>query len=412
MYISILWFVRSRPITTTGLSALMEELVTHDKFTALIDAAVDGIFVIDSTGIIEIANRAVERLLGYQQSEMLGQNIKFLMPAPFRDEHDGYLSEHLNTGKTSIIGVGRAVAALKKDGSILQIYLSVGKYEDGNSIKFVGIIRDLSAINKSEADLSENQATLKNAEIEILELVNRLAHVSRIGVMGEMAASIAHEVNQPLTAISSYAQACSRILTADPGQTSDVIATLGKISDQAIRAGDIIRGLRSWVRDKDTVRVSSDCNVLLTEVIDLAKMEAQNNEIQLNFCLDSKTPMIMCDPVQIQQVALNLIKNAIDALSECSLARTDPRRTVSISIEHQEHNRVRVAVSDLGPGISDDIAENLFNPFFTTKESGMGMGLSISQTIIRAHGGELDYKANPQGGVVFFFDLPTSVQSL
>jgi len=390
----------------------MDELVTSDKFTALIGAAVDGIFVINSKGIIEIANRAVERLLGYQQSELLGQNIKFLMPPPYRDEHDGYLSEHLRTGRASVIGIGREVSAQRRDGSVMQIYLPVGKYDDDNTVRFVGIIRDLTGLKKSEEELIEKQANLKSAEQEIHELVNRLAHVSRIGIMGEMAASIAHEINQPLTAISSYAQACGRILTANPEQSSDVVATLAKISDQAIRAGGIIRGLRSWVRDQDTVRVSSNCNFLLTEVVDLAKMEAQNRDIQLELFLDSKAPMIMCDPVQIQQVALNLIKNAIDAVSDCSLERADPRRTVSISIEHQEHDRVRVTVSDLGPGISDDAAENLFNPFFTTKESGMGMGLSISQTIIRTHGGELDYQANPQGGVVFFFVLPTSVEPL
>jgi two-component system sensor kinase FixL len=388
----------------------MNELVTSDKFTALIDAAVDGIFVINSDGIIEVANRAVERMLGYQQSEMLGQNIKFFMPSPYREKHDGYLSKHLKTGSTSIIGIGREVPAQRKDGSILQIYLSVGKYGDDSAVRFVGIARDLSDLKKSESELVEKQATLKSAEQEIHELVNRLAQVSRIGVMGEMAASIAHEINQPLTAISSYAQACGRILTANPGKTEDVVATLGKISEQAIRAGNIIRGLRSWVRDQDTVRISSNCNVLLSEVVDIAKMEAQNGDIQLELSLDSKAPMVMCDPVQIQQVALNLVKNAIDSLSECSLERADPRRTVSITIEHQEQDRVRISVSDLGPGISDDVAENLFNPFFTTKESGMGMGLSISQTIIRAHGGELDYQANPQGGVEFFFILPTSVE--
>ncbi len=381
----------------------MENLVTNDKFTALIDAATEGMFIIDSHGIIEVANQAVERLLGYDQAELIGRNVKFLMPSPNREQHDAYLSEHLRTGRKKIIGIGREVEALKKDGTLLQIYLSVGKYDDGQAIKFVGIIRDLS-------DLKRSEEKLESAENEIHELVNNLAHVSRIGIMGEMAAGIAHEINQPLTAISTYAKACIRLLKADDKQLDEVVLALDKIENQALRAGDIIRGLRTWIREQDTKREVSDCNSLVAEVVEIARMDARNSDIELQLHLDARPSSVVCDSIQIQQVVLNLIKNSIDAVNEYKLEKPDVKREILIHTEHCEHERIKVTVTDYGPGISDNDADSLFDPFFTTKQTGMGMGLSICQTIIRAHGGELGYLSNLQGGTSFYFILPTSIE--
>ncbi|NKB33884.1 MAG: PAS domain S-box protein [Pseudomonadales bacterium] len=380
----------------------MEKRVTQDRFSALLDAAVDGVFVINSSGEIEVANQAVERLLGYEQQEMLGRNIKYFMPSPYRENHDQYLADHMRTEETKIIGIGREVEAQHKDGMIIQIYLSVGRYDDGEEVKFVGIMRDLSELKKSEAEL-------QSAESEIHELVNRLAQVSRIGVMGEMAASIAHEINQPLTAISTYAQAATRLMQNDPSQAEQVEKTLEKINAQALRAGDIIKGLRSWIRDQDTERKSCDCNQLITEVVDIARMEAHNSDVLLKMELDTTELMVMCDPVQIQQVILNLIKNSIDAVDEFFTNKIDERRVVTIQSKRLEKERIEVSVSDLGPGIPADKSEELFTPFFTTKENEMGMGLSICQTIIRSHGGELAYENNPDAGVRFCFSLPTAV---
>lgn len=376
---------------------------SNDKFSALLNAAADGIFVINSLGIIEVANRAVEKMLGYEQQEMLGENIKFLMPSPYREHHDDYLADYLRTGETKIIGIGREVEALCKDGSTIQIYLSVGKYKDDEEIKFVGIIRDLSSIKKSEAELH-------SAEIEIHELINRLAQVSRISLMGEMAASIAHEINQPLTAISTYSQACSRLLQSGSEQPEKLISTLAKINAQALRAGDIIKGLRSWIRNQDTQRQSCECNTLVREVIEIVLVEAKNNDIKLQTNLETTDLNVMCDPVQIQQVVLNLIKNAIDAIA-ATRNTPDEQRVITINTQRLPEERIQISVSDKGPGITDDVAQKLFTPFFTTKESGMGMGLSICQTIIGAHGGQLSYTPNPDGGAIFYFNLPTSVES-
>ncbi len=382
----------------------MEKPVIQDKFAALLDAAVDGVFVINSIGKIEVANQAVERLLGYQQSEMLGTNIKNFMPSPYRENHDRYLADHMRTGETKIIGIGREVEAQHRDGSIIHIYLSVGKYDDGEDIKFIGILRDLRDLKKSEEEL-------KKAELEIHELVNRLAQVSRIGVMGEMAASIAHEINQPLTAISTYAQAAARLTQNDGDQSDQLDKTLEKINAQALRAGEIIKGLRSWIRDQDTERQEADCNQLIHEVVEIARMEAQHADVQITIDLANEKLSVMCDPVQIQQVILNLLKNSIDAVNNFYSDKTESRRIVIVASICKENQRVEISVSDKGPGVKEENIEKLFTPFFTTKADGMGMGLSICHTIIRAHGGELHFENNPDGGARFYFTLPTAVEA-
>ena len=382
----------------------MQELQTDDRFTALINAAVDGIFIINPNGIIEVANQSVGKMLGYNPSELIGHNISTLMPLPHRVEHDDYLRHYLDTGEAKIIGIGREVEAQKKDGSLLPIHLSVGRYDSKDATKFVGIIRDLTREK-------QRQSELEHAEQEIHQLVNRLAHASRVGVMGEMAASIAHEINQPLTAIASYAQACTRLLTAEKSQTNDVISALDKIGDQAIRAGDIIRSMRTWVSEQDVQRRPCSCDQLVLEVVELATMESQNHGIELQLSLETRSTNIVCDPIQIQQVMLNLVKNAIDAVASFQPTEQDTGKKILIATKCLQQDRVQVTVTDFGPGIEDEIARNVFDPFFTTKKAGMGLGLSICRTIIRAHGGELNYKSNPQGGVSFYFILPTAVES-
>ena len=381
-----------------------DELWSDDRFIALINAAVDGIFIINERGIIEVANHSVEQMLGYSSSDLVGQNINVLMPSPHREQHDDYLHHYMSTGEAKIIGIGRDVEAQKKDGSLLLINLSVGRYDKNSDTKFVGIIRDLSFQKQREVQL-------EHAEQEIHQLVNRLAHASRIGVMGEMVGSIAHEINQPLTAIASRAQACTRLLAADKSQNDDVISALEIISDQAIRAGDIIRSMRNWVRKQDARRILCSCNNLVLEVLELVAMEAQNQDIKLQLSLETQPTNIVCDPIQIQQVILNLVKNSIDEIANIHARGEDTRKEILIATKCLQKNRIQLTVTDYGPGIKDEIAGNLFDPFFTTKQAGMGLGLSICRTIIRAHGGELSYESNPQGGVSFYFILATAVES-
>ena len=373
---------------------------TNEQFSALMNAAVDGILLINDRGSIEAVNSAVERLLGYCREEIVGKNVSVLMPEPDKSQHDGYLSNYLNSGDAKIIGIGREVKARCKSGKIVPIYLSVGDYHDGNQAKFVGIIRDLSQQKSREAKLAE-------AEKEIHQLVSHLAQVSRVSVMGEMAANIAHEINQPLSAIATYAQSARRLLNAETPNLHTLSKPLDKIAEQALRAGEIIKGIRNWVRDQDTERQRCALDKLILAVIEIARLNNKQEEVDIQLELDPALPEVMVDPIQLQQVLFNLIRNALDASESCQHAKR-----VTISAEATSAERVTVRVNDRGAGIDETARSRIFEPYVTTKAAGMGMGLSICKTIIEAHGGELSYRPRTGGGTSFYFTLPTAIDTL
>lgn len=369
----------------------------NEQFSALMNAAVDGILLINDRGSIEAVNSAVERLFGYSQDELFGKNVSLLMPEPDKSKHDGYLTNYLNSGEAKIIGIGREVSARCKSGKIIPIYLSVGDYHDGNHVKFVGIIRDLSLQKIREAKLAE-------AEKEIHQLVSHLAQVSRVSVMGEMAANIAHEINQPLSAIATYAQSARRLLNVETPDLHTLKKPLDKIAGQALRAGEIIKGVRTWVREQDTERQRCALDKLILAVIEIARLNNEQDEIEIQLELDPSLPDVMVDPIQLQQVLFNLIRNALDASKSCQHAKS-----IVISAEATSVERVTVRVNDRGAGIDEAARSRIFEPFVTTKEAGMGMGLSICKTIIEAHGGELSYRPRSEGGTSFYFTLPTAI---
>jgi len=372
---------------------------TNEQFSALMNAAVDGILLINDRGSIEAVNSAVERLFGYSKDELFGKNVSLLMPEPDKSQHDGYLSNYLNSGEAKIIGIGREVRARCKSGKILPIYLSVGDYHDGNQVKFVGIIRDLSQQKTREAKLAE-------AEKEIHQLVSHLAQVSRVSVMGEMAANIAHEINQPLSAIATYAQSARRLLNVATPDLHTLKKPLDKIAEQALRAGEIIKGVRTWVREQDTERQRCELDKLILAVIEIARLSNEQDEIDIQLELEPGLPEVMVDPIQLQQVLFNLIRNALDASKSCQRAKS-----IVISAEATSTERVTVRVNDRGTGIDEEARSRIFEPFVTTKDAGMGMGLSICKTIIEAHGGELSYCPRSEGGTSFYFTLPTAIST-
>ena len=372
---------------------------TNEQFSALMNAAVDGILLINNRGAIEAVNSAVERLFGYHRDELLGKNISVLMPEPDKSAHDSYLSNYLNSGEAKIIGIGREVKARCKSGKIMPIYLSVGDYHDGTQAKFVGIIRDLSQQKSREAKLAE-------AEKEIHQLVSRLAQVSRVSVMGEMAANIAHEINQPLSAIAIYAQSARRLLDAENPNLQTLAKPLDKIAEQALRAGGIIKGIRNWVREQDTERQRCALDKLILAVIEIARLNNEQDEVDIQLELDPALPEVMVDPIQLQQVLFNLIRNALDASESCPRAEC-----IVITAEATSAERVTVSVKDRGAGIDERARSRIFEPYVTTKAAGMGMGLSICKTIVEAHGGELSYRTRTGGGTCFYFTLPTAIDT-
>lgn len=364
------------------------------KLSALLNAAVDAIIIIDHLGNVELFNAAAERLFGYQSTEVVGNNVKMLMPEPYQGEHDQYLHNYMHTNEARIIGIGREVKARKKDGDIFPIELSVGEVKDSSHKQFVGIIRDISERIKAQSDAILNR--------------ERLAHVTRLSTMGEMAAGIAHEINQPLSAISSYAQACRNIISNNSSSATDLVFhrqklsdTLEKISNQALRAGEVIRRLRSFVKKRHAQREPVDLNGLIEDTIELAKVDTRllDHGIKLHLTIEPK-PQLMIDPIQIQQVLFNLIRNAIDAMED------QPAEAVHIHSRWLNQQFIEVAVSDSGHGVSVENQANLFHPFFTTKTVGMGMGLPICQSIIHSHGGELKHSPGVITGSVFAFTLP------
>jgi two-component system sensor kinase FixL len=358
---------------------------------AVLSAAVDAVIVIDQTGRIELVNSSTERIFGRTAEEMIGQNVSTLMPEPYRSDHDSYLDNYLRTGRAKIIGIGREARGLRKDGTEFPLDLAVGEIApfDGRR-RFLGIVRDIS--------------TRKATERQLEEARERLAHVARISTMGELASGIAHEVNQPLTAIATYANACRRILQDGRTDDPDLIEGLAQISEEARRAGEIIHRLRDLVRRRPTERKAAAINAVVSDVIRLAGVDTRQHDVRLEVEFHDPLPAVQIDVVQIQQVVLNLIRNATDAMEN-----TEPeRRIVRVRTFPTGKREIQIDVSDNGIGLPSDTAE-LYNPFFTTKATGIGLGLSISRSIVGNHGGRLWYSANPGGGTTFHFTLPVAL---
>jgi len=361
------------------------------RLIALLDAAVDALIIIDKKGNIELFNTAAQNMFLFSSEEVLGKNIKLLMPAPYREEHDNYISSYLTSGESKIIGKGRRVKGKKSNGEEFPIFLSVGEVKESSHTQFVGIIRDISE--------------QENDRIEAQESRERLSHASRLSSMGELAAGIAHEMNQPLSAISSYAQASKRLLqTTSTDNKEKVVTALDKICDQAIRASEVISRLRTFVKKRVAQRQAVDLNQLIIETINLAKVDTRiiDHEVILELNHHNK-PQLSADPVQLQQVLLNLIRNGIDAMEH---TKGSP---LHINCQWLSDGLIEVSVIDSGLGMDEETISSIFNPFYTTKKSGMGMGLSVSQTIIHAHGGRIYFDASQTSGCKFSFSLPATI---
>ena len=341
--------------------------------------------VIDDRGIMQSFSATAERLFGWSAAEVIGKNVSILMPSPYRGEHNGYLHRYLDTGEKRIIGIGRIVVGERKDGSTFPMELAVGEAKIGQDRFFTGFIRDLTERRSQERRMQELQS--------------ELVHVSRLTAMGEMASSLAHELNQPLAAITSYLRGASTLLKAEKVDTARVREAMDRSAEQALRAGDIIKRLREFVAKGETDHSIEDSATLLEEAAALALVGAREQGVRVSLRCDHGLPAILVDKIQIQQVALNLIRNAIEAME------TANRRELTIGVTRQD-DFAFFTVADTGSGIAPEIAKHLFQPFVTSKASGMGVGLSICRTIIEAHGGRIAARPNDGGGTVFEFTLP------
>jgi len=357
---------------------------------SILDTVPEAMIVIDERGTMQSFSSAAERLFGYGASEAIGKNVSILMPSPYRENHDSYLERYRATGERRIIGIGRVVVGQRRDGSTFPMELAVGEMKSADRRFFTGFIRDLTERQKTEARLQELQA--------------ELVHISRLTAMGEMASTLAHELNQPLSAISNYLKGSKRLLEGKGG-SPELRDALDKAADQTIRAGQIIRRLRDFVSRGETERRVESLTKLVEEASALALVGVKDRGIRVQFQFDPAIDLVLADRVQIQQVLLNLIRNAIDAM-EASQARD-----LRITIAPAEGDYARVSVADTGSGLAPEVAKQLFQPFVTTKRHGMGVGLSISRTIIESHNGQIWAQPNPSGGTIFHFTLMTVSKS-
>jgi two-component system sensor kinase FixL len=354
---------------------------------SILDSVPDAMIVIDEHGIIQSFSVAAEVQFGWPSADVLGRNISILMPSPYRDAHNGYLARYLMTGERRMIGIDRVVMGERRDGSTFPMEISVGETKTGRRRFFTGFVRDLS----------ERQAV----ERRFQGVQSELAHVSRLSAMGEMASALAHELNQPLSATANYLQGSLRLLEQEPMDMTLLKEALASAGEQMFRAGDIIRRLRDFVAKGETDRQTESLPQLLEEAGALAMVGARDLGIRLRFDIDPTLSLVNVDKVQIQQVVLNLMRNSIEAMADA------PKRELSVTAKNRPDNMVEVAVRDTGSGLGKEMAAQLFQPFVTTKEKGMGVGLSISRTIIEAHGGRIWAEPNPKGGTVFKFTLRT-----
>ncbi|MBV1879535.1 MAG: PAS domain S-box protein [Pseudomonadales bacterium] len=374
------------------------ELTSHNSFAALLDAAVDSIIVSDSTGIMLVVNPAATKLFGYQKKEIMGKNIKMLMPEKDNLHHDGYMKNYLETGQRKIIGLGRETTGVKKDHSVFPMYLSVGHIKNSDGDNFVGIIHDLTTRQQQQRQLEQH-------EIEIRKLQEKLAHVARISTLGEMVTGIAHEINQPLTAISTYAQGSIRMLNSKAADTTELLAAQQKITGQAERAAQVIGKIRNFAKKTNIKHQPQNCNALISEVASLAEVHAKELGVTLQLQLSEHPDLlVMVDGIQVQQVALNLINNAIE-----SMTNAQDQKQVIIRTTKLDENTAEISVHDNGEGLAEALEEQMFDAFFTTKSAGLGMGLAICQSIIASHQGIIRFRRNPDKGCTFSFTLPTAV---
>lgn len=366
----------------------MSESEAQIELEAVLNTLVDGVIIIDDIGSMRLFNPACEDIFGYTSDEVLGKNVKMLMPEPYKAEHDGYLENYLKTRERKIIGIGREVNGLRKDGSVFHMDLAVGEARLNGHPIFVGVIRDLT----DQYQQREKYESLQQQHF----------HLSRVAAMNEMGTAIAHELNQPLAATVNYLEAGKFIIEkGDLGDGEKVKAILDSAINQTKRTSDIIARLRKFIETGDMQKEQTDLKSSLKIAVDMALLPFKHSAIELVMDLVPDLPSVFVNQVQVQQVVVNLIKNACESMQDS----TEKKLWVS-AVVNEGDGVVEICIADSGKGIAEAEQQNLFTPFSTEKQGGMGVGLSISRSIITNHGGRIWAEANEPNGTKFFFTLP------
>jgi len=356
----------------------------HDSYlAAIMNAVVDGVITIDERGTVLSMNPAAAKLFGFAPSEVIGQNVRMLMPEPDRSRHDSYISEYLRTGTPKIIGIGRQVEGKRKDGSIFPMELGVSVVATEGRRVFVGLVHDLSQRRQFERRLQELQS-------------------NRLDLMENMAAGLAHELKQPLTAIGAYLNFARRHLNEKTLSIEKVEEMLDGANAQVFRASEIIDNLRQFIARGEAVRTLQNLNEVVRTACEFTDALAKEHHVKTSIDLEASPDAVVINKVQIQQVVVNLKRNAVEAM------QNGERREMRVSTRLFGRDLIRVDVTDTGPGLPEEISGRLFEQFTTTKPHGLGVGLSISRSIIEAHKGRIWAEPNPGGGTIFSFVLPVA----
>jgi len=354
----------------------------------LMDTAVDAIIIIDSKGKILRFNRAAQEMFVYTAEEVCGRNVNMLVSDPHSTKHDEYIKRYLDTGQARVIGLVLEETGVKSDGSTFPLKLSVGEIKGDGGSRFISIIHDLSE--------------KKAGEEKVRQLEEQLLHADRLVILGELTAGIAHEINQPLTAIAAYADAGRHLVQRSGGGNPDNIHVIcERIAEQSRRAAEVVQRLRKLVQTGSVKKARHNINKIINNTILLFDYEIKKRRLKIDFFPASGIDILYVDDIQIQQILVNLVKNGLDAMSAAE--QKEGRITIHVK---KAGKVVAIEVQDNGPGVSQADRRHLFEAFFTTKPKGVGLGLSICKNIAAAHGGNLRYESPVEGGSRFTLTLP------
>jgi len=376
------------------LMDITERKQAEEKFRLATEASPSGILLVNDQGRMVLVNSQIEKLFGYRREELVGKPVDILVPERFGSQHPAHRATFFAAPTAREMGVGRELFARRKDGSEFPVEIGLNPIQTPEGILVLAAVLDISA--------------RKLAEAEALQHREDLGHLSRVAVMGEMAASIAHELNQPLSGIISNASAGQRFIDRGNVDLGDLRDLLADIVADGRRAGDVIRGVQSMVKKGAPVRQRVNLNDLVLNVVRMVKPDAVLHSCKMETLLDPNLPPIEADPIQLEQVLINLVINAFDAMRKTPL----DRRKVVIATERNGDGTICTSVRDYGVGISEEARERLFDHFFTTKAKGMGMGLGIVRSIVESHGGTVTAENVAVGGARFHFTLPASGAAL
>jgi len=358
------------------------------RFMQLLRAAPDAIVVVRADGCIEFVNDRAEGMFGYESSELHGQPVELLVPSISKDAHRDYRKSYVANPRVRVMGPDKRLQAVHKSGALIPVEISLSPVDTEDGPMVTAIVRDITE--------------RRHAEEKVREQRNELARVSRIATVGELAGALAHELNQPLAAILSNAQAAQRFLRRDVPDTEQVRQIVADIIDDDKRAAAVIYQMRRFLKHEEPELKEVDLNRLIGDTLRALQSDLAINQVAVTTQLADGLPLVLGNLVQLQQVVLNLVLNAVDAMQ----AVDHMSRILVLSSAPYSETQIRIAVSDSGPGVDKAVLSKIFGPFFTTKKDGMGMGLPITRSIVEAHGGQLNVSNNEERGCTFSVLLP------